>query len=169
MVARMASSLFFSREGKEEETVSARETKHRSTGARFRGVRGETSIETKKLLPAGQIGERSSLGCTRVPGKWKWYSNERRRLGTSSLIRKNVHPRRPSRDVNALIIALRILLATVHAINSTPSWNVLIPPFFSSIVYRVDEASIEWERIWKIYIDRSLEFSFIITHSIRYR
>lgn len=57
----MASSLFFSREGKEEETVSARETKHRSTGARFRGVRGETSIETKKLLPAGQIGERSSL------------------------------------------------------------------------------------------------------------
>lgn len=53
-------------------------------------------------------------------------------------------PPETARDVNALIIALRILLATVHAINSTPSWNVLIPPFFSSIVYRVDEASIEW-------------------------
>lgn len=63
-------SLFFERGEGGGDGVRARDeaSQHRRA---FRGVRGETSIETKKLLPAGQIGERSSLGCTRVPGKWK--------------------------------------------------------------------------------------------------
>lgn len=131
---RLVNSLLFRENGGgSEEKRRRRCVRTRDEGGLHRSRRvseaSVASIETKKLLPAGQIGERSRR-CTRVPGKWRWCSNERRRLGTSSLIRKNVH-----RDVSR---CKRAHYRAVHAINSALSWNLLIRPFFSSIVYRAD-------------------------------